>query len=143
MNYYVYTDGAYSVQRGVSAWAYLILTDNKFIKFDSNKSSVLNNPTNAEDFAVGIACYTFLSEIQLTKDDRITFYCDSVAAIKLIESYLKGEEVAVWSGVSDILTNVKELHKVTKISFQKVKAHKKNLNPNTFVDRLVKYKLRG
>ena len=72
MNYYVYTDGARSVERGVGSWAYLIYTDTHFIEWNFNKTAYILSPTFAEDIAVGVACHSLLKQ-GLTKEDKVFF----------------------------------------------------------------------
>ena len=61
MDYHIYTDGAYSQQSGNGAWAYIILTDTRYINSDSGKSKYIKAPAIAEDIAIGMACYYLLS----------------------------------------------------------------------------------
>lgn len=144
MRYYVYTDGAYSSERGVGAWSYLIYTDTSFIEWVSNKSVHIKKPTHAEDIAIGIASHTLI-EMKLTKEDTVVINTDSLSTIKLLESVLGGSN---WFGTSDIIVqdcikNVMKLGEMTNIELIKIHGHRNKLSPNTCVDRMAKYALRS
>lgn len=144
MNYHVYTDGAYSIERGIGSWAYLIYTDTNFIEWNSNKTSFIESPTFAEDIAIGVACHSLI-ERGLTKEDKVVIYSDSLATIKLLSSILesgikyRNKDVLI----EDAVRNMQQLQKLTNIELCKVHAHKNVLNPNICVDRMAKFVLRS
>lgn len=145
MNYYVYTDGAYSSERGVGSWSYLIYTDTHFIEWVSNKSVHIKKPTYAEDIAIGMASHTLI-ERKLTKNDKVIINTDSLSTLKLLDSILKCDNQ--WFGTSDVLVqdcidNLIKLNKMTNIELYKVHGHRNTLSPNTCVDRMAKYALRS
>ncbi len=144
MNYHVYTDGAYSVERGVGSWAYLIYTDTNFIEWVSNKTKHIASPTYAEDIAIGVASHSLL-KLGLTKEDNVYFYTDSLATIELIERYITSNRKYVNKNilVQDAIRTVQELSELTNVEMCKVLAHKNSLNPNICVDRMAKYALRS
>lgn len=144
MNYYVYTDGAYSTERGIGSWAYLIYTDKHFIEWNSNKTSFILSPTFAEDIAIGVACHSLI-EKGLTKDDKVIIYTDSLATVKLLSAILeKGIEFRSKDIlIIDAIKNLKHLDSITNIEFCKVRGHKNIINPNICVDRMAKYDLRS
>lgn len=144
MNYYVYTDGAYSVERGVGSWAYLIYTDTHFIEWNSNKTSYISSPTFAEDLAIGVASHSLL-KLGLTKEDKVFFYSDSLATIKLLSSVLDSNSKYTNKDVlvEDAVNILQSLGKQTNIEFCKAHAHRNVLNPNICVDRMAKYVLRS
>jgi ribonuclease HI len=144
MNYYVYTDGARSVERGVGSWAYLIYTDTHFIEWNFNKTVYISSPTFAEDIAVGVACHSLLKQ-GLTKEDKVFFYSDSLATIKLLSSILDNNIEYTNKDVliEDAVNMLRTLHEQTNIEFCKAHAHRNVLNPNICVDRMAKYVLRS
>lgn len=144
MRYYVYTDGAYSSERGVGSWSYLIYTDTNFIEWVSNKSVHIKKPTYAEDIAIGIASHTLI-DMKLTKDDTVIINTDSLSTLKLLESIAGGSTSFGTSDiiVQDCIKNFMKLNEVTNVELLKTHAHRNSLNPNTCVDRMAKYALRS
>lgn len=144
MDYYVYADGAFSSERGVGSWSYLVFTDIRFLNWESGKSMFITSPTYAEDIAVGMACYYLLTKI-LTKKDRIIIHSDSLSTIKLITNVLdknynfKSNDTLV----QDAVESIKKLSEKTRVELCKVHSHKNTLNPNICVDRMAKYYLRS
>lgn len=144
MRYYVYTDGAYSSERGVGSWSYLIYTDTNFIEWVSNKSVHIKKPTYAEDIAIGIASHTLI-DMKLTKDDTVIINTDSLSTLKLLESIIGGSTSFGTSDiiVQDCIKNFMKLNEITNVELLKTHAHRNSLNPNTCVDRMAKYALRS
>ena len=131
MDYYVYTDGAYSTERGIGAWSFLIFTDRRFIMWKSNKSEHISSALFAEDIAIGLACYFMNS--------------DSLGAVELFSKITNNVQPRRHRNklVQDAVDNYTTLASNTKVSTIKVSAHKKILTPNTCTDRLAKYHLRS
>lgn len=144
MNYYVYTDGARSIERGVGSWAYLIFTDTSFIEWNFNKTKYIESPTYAEDVAIGTACNSLIG-MGLTKEDTVIIHTDSLATIKHMNYLMEKDWDYIHESIliEDAIKNLKELYKVTNVEFCKVHAHKNALNPNICVDRMAKYALRS
>lgn len=144
MNYYVYTDGAYSTERGIGSWAYLIYTDKNFIEWNSNKTSFISSPTYAEDIAIGVACHSLIDR-GLTMEDKVILYTDSLATVKLLSNIIekgiefKSKDILI----IDAIKNLQHLNEITNIEFCKVHGHRNVLNPNICVDRMAKYVLRS
>jgi ribonuclease HI len=144
MDYYVYTDGAYSTERGIGAWSFLIFTDRRFIMWKSNKSEHISSALFAEDIAIGLACY-FMNTMHLDKKDRVFIYSDSLGAVELFSKITSNTQPRRHRNklVQDAVDNYTSLANKTKVSAIKVSAHKKILTPNTCTDRLAKYHLRS
>ena len=144
MNYYVYTDGAYSTERGVGSWAYLIYTDKTFIEWNSNKTSFISSPTYAEDIAIGTACHSLIDR-GLTEKDKVIIHTDSLATLKLLTNIIdNGMEFTNKNIlIDDAIKMLKCLNGITNIEFCKVRGHRNILNPNICVDRMAKYVLRS
>lgn len=144
MDYYVYTDGAYSKERELGAWSYMIFTDKSFVEWVSNKTKFIISPTYAEDVAVGMASHTLIKR-GLTKEDRVIIHSDSNATISLLTSVIENgiEYKNKNLLVQDSIRILQHLSEITNVQFCKVHAHKKSLNPNICVDRMAKFYLRS
>lgn len=140
MLYSVYTDGAGSDVNNVVGCAYCIITDTSFIQAGCTKLTGMNNPTHAETISVGLALSHILSKLKVTNEDTIRVNTDCMAVISFCESYMNNDD-PIRSNVSAVRSTIKvvrEAHRKCNLKFNKVKAHKGYLNPNTYVDRLAK-----
>lgn len=144
MRYKVFTDGAASNEKNVAGCAYLILTETDYVQSESVQLKGLSNPTHAETISVGLAAAYFVDSVKLNPDDEIEFNTDCIAAMEFYREHAFNTGV-IKSGTAEIIASVKivrQLSKKCKIRFQKVKGHKKVINPNTYVDRLAKLAIR-
>lgn len=144
MKYKVYTDGAYSQDKGVGGSSYLILTDTHYISSDSSTLNRIDNPTNAETAAVGNAAAYLLKNVGVTSDDTVEFHIDCLATVTFCrkQAHMKGMVYSNNQKVITAIQNVRKLAKVCPVVFTKVKGHKNVMTPNTVVDRLSKLAVR-
>jgi ribonuclease HI len=145
MRYYVYCDGAYSVERGVGAWSFLIFTNVRYIFWGSNKTRFITTPTYAEDVAMGMACHWLANNSVLMKNDIITIYSDSLATIDFMKSIIDSGKSFKFNDklVDDAIQNIRKLSTMCTVEFIKVHGHRKKLSPNKCVDRHAKHFLRS
>lgn len=145
MRYDVYTDGSCMKEKSKSASAYLIKTDTKFIHhgYQSFKSIFI---VYAEINAVCLALnYIMKSGRFNSAEDEFTFYIDSRAALeKCLYFYendcrLRDAKFEYDKLAFKTMKAVKE--KGFKLDLKKVRGHQEVMNPNKYVDRLVKYAL--
>lgn len=138
MQYTIYTDGAYSTERRVGAWSFLIYTQDKFLTWLSGRSFNIKSPTFAEDVAVGLACHYLYTHETLTEEDTIVIHSDSLSTINLFNGVMTGKRKAKHKDVlvSDSIQNVLAVAEKCKITFVKVHGHKNSLSPNTCVNRM-------
>lgn len=138
MQYIIYTDGAYSTERRVGAWSFLIYTNTTFLTWLSGKSTSIKSPTFAEDIAVGLACNYLYTHRELTEEDSILVYSDSLSTINLFNGVLCGKRKTKHKDilVSDSIKSVLNVAEKCKITFVKVHGHKNSLSPNTCVNRM-------
>lgn len=142
MKYKVFTDGTMSQQKRLLGMAYVIVTNDKYIKMNqfSTKGA---SATKAEVIAIGLACEYILKNLKLVPGDSITFYVDS----KNAASYLTGECRDILSSDKDeridgSLNNFQLLQQEVDVSVKKVWAHgNTGLHGNKLADRLVNYAL--
>ena len=143
MDYHIYTDGAYSQQSGNGAWAYIILTDTRYINSDSGKSKYIKAPAIAEDIAIGMACYYLLSFCSLKENDNVFIYTDSLVTLEFVNESLDSRPRTNNKLVLDAVKNIKKVNESCNLTISKVKAHKSKLSLNIVVDRFVKLALRS
>lgn len=145
MKYYVYCDGAYSTERGVGAWSFLIFTDVRYIYWNSNKSRFITTPTYAEDVAMGMACHYLATHAVVNENDVVMIFSDSLSTIQLMNNLLTRNKEFKFNDqlVADSINNIKELNELCHVEFVKVHSHRAKLNPNICVDRMAKYYLRS
>lgn len=142
MKYKVFTDGTMSQQKRLLGMAYVIVTNDKYIKMNqfSTKGA---SATKAEVIAVGLACEYMLKNLNFVAGDSVTFYVDS----KNAASYLTGECSNILSSENDdrvenSLNNFRVLQHGVDVSIKKVWAHgNTGLHGNKLADRLVNYAL--
>lgn len=141
MQYIIYTDGAYSTERRVGAWSFLIYTEDKFLTWLSGRSVSIKSPTFAEDIAVGLACHYLYTHCNLTDEDEIIIYSDSLSTINLFNGVMSGKRKAKHKDilVADSIQNVLDVRNKCDITFVKVHGHKNSLSPNTCVNRMANY----
>ena len=145
MIYHIYTDGAASAERSAMASAYVVLSDNKFIRKGFMQTSGLSNPAYAETLAVALASKDLIKNIR--KNDKIVFHIDCSSTIKFINDIIILRSVPLNENsngiISTALYDIDALHsKCENIKLEKVKAHKNVITPNSYVDRLAKLILR-
>ena len=138
MQYTIYTDGAYSTERKVGAWSFLIYTPEKYLTWLSGRSVSIKSPTFAEDIAVGLACHYLYTHEELTSEDSIVIHSDSLSTINLFNGVLSGKRKPKHKDVlvSDSIQNVLDVNAKCKVTFVKVHGHKNSLSPNTCVNRM-------
>lgn len=145
MNYRVYTDAATKLTEGYSSVAFLVLRGNIFIKRHSEIIHV-NNTSVAESYAVSLALEYLAEEVGVNKKDEITVFCDSLYTVKYARKCLKAAKTNNARGNCDRPVNAEWLmgiydyiHSIeSKLTFSKIKAHTKGMNPHCYVDRLAK-----
>ena len=138
MQYTIYTDGAYSTERRVGAWSFLIFTYDKYLTWLSGKSESIKSPTFAEDVALGLACNYLYTHVDFNPEDNVVIYSDSLSTINLFNGVLSGRRKPKHKDilVADSIQNVLNLSTKCKITFVKVHGHKNSLSPNTCVNRM-------
>lgn len=144
MKYIIYTDAAASKPKNILGCSYLILTEATYIDSDSIKIDGNTNPKQAETISIGLAAAYMLDNVELSKEDVVTFYVDSFSAIEFCEDALKSNRT-IPCGEIKVVNSMKVLRRLAKqcqVGFQKVHGHKERLNPNTVVDRLAKLAIR-
>lgn len=144
MKYVVYTDGAGSIERKMIGCSYLILTETRYISSDSISVKNLDNPTYAETISVGLAAAYLLDNVELSSADIVEFNIDCLSTIDFYRAYVNNNN-AVRSRIKQIVNSVAIVRQLTEkctVRFQKVRAHKNTINPNTYVDRLAKLAVR-
>lgn len=144
MKYIIYTDAAASDPKNILGCSYLILTESTYVDSDSIKIEGMTNPKQGETISIGLAAAYMLDNMELSKEDVITFHVDSFSAIEFCENALKSNK-PIPCGETKVVNSMKVLRRLAKrctITFQKVHGHKKRLNPNTVVDRLAKLAIR-
>ena len=145
MLYRVYTDGSGSDTNKVIGAAYLVLTEDRFITHGCATVRGIDNPTYAETIAVGLAAQDLLENTNLKKDDEVVFYIDCVSTIQFCEKLCNKDTSASVQSIPLVkasITLIRHLCKSNKVSFEKVRSHQGNVNPNTFVDKLARFCIR-
>lgn len=144
MTYTVYTDGAYSEVKKVVGSSFLIITEDTFIACDSVRVETDASPTQAEMFAVGLACAYLIDNCNIEKDDEVIFNIDSLYTVKMCNEYkesFKGKYIK-YKVEKNSLTAIQQLARLCNVEIRKVRGHKDKLNSNMFVDRLAKVAVR-
>lgn len=144
MRYTVYTDAAASVPKNISGCSYLILTEDSYVHSDSIRVNGLTNPKQAETISIGLAAAYLIDNVTIENDDVVEFNVDSFSAIQFCGEALNQDRKVTCSArqVVNSIKVLQRLNKKCKLNFQKVRAHKERINPNTFVDRLAKIAIR-
>lgn len=144
MKYIVYTDGAYSQDKKLGGCSYLIITDTDYISSNSTTLMQIDNPTNAETVAVGLAASYLLNKIGVTSEDEVEFHIDCLSTVTFCtkNAMATGKVFSNNQKVIQSIKTVRKLASTCKITFEKVRGHKSSINPNTVVDRLAKLAIR-
>ena len=144
MKYVVYTDGAYAQGKALGGCSYIILTDTHYISSDSTTLKQIGNPTNAETVAVGLAAAYLLDEKKVTENDSVEFKIDCLSTVTFCTKNVNTSG-KVFSNNKKVIASIQVIRKLAKtcpVTFEKVKAHKNVLSPNTVADRLAKLAIR-
>ena len=144
MKYVVYTDGAYAQAKALGGCSYLILTDTNYISSDSTTLKQIGNPTNAETVAVGLAAAYLMDEEKVTENDSVEFKIDCLSTVTFCTKNSKTSG-KVFSNNRKVIASIQAIRKLAKtcpVTFEKVRAHKNVLSPNTVADRLAKLAIR-
>jgi len=144
MKYVVYTDGAYAQGKALGGCSYIILTDTNYISSDSTTLKQIGNPTNAETVAVGLAAAYLLDEKKVTENDSVEFKIDCLSTVTFCTKNANTSG-KVFSNNKKVIASIQAIRKLAKtcpVTFEKVKAHKNVLSPNTVADRLAKLAIR-
>lgn len=144
MRYIVYTDGSYSQEKKLGGGAYIILTETTYVSSDSISLKQMGNPTNTETVALGLAAAYLVDVVKVTGDDVVEFYTDCLSSVSFCK---KNATTAgrVFSNNKKVIASIQAIRKLVKIcpvAFEKVRAHKTVLSPNTVADRLAKLAIR-
>lgn len=144
MKYVVYTDGAYAQVKALGGCSYIILTDTNYISSDSTTLKQIDNPTNAETVAVGLAAAYLMDEAKVTENDSVEFKIDCLSTVTFC---IKNANTSgkVFSNNRKVIASIQAIRKLAKtcpVTFEKVRAHKNVLSPNTVADRLAKLAIR-
>ena len=144
MKYVVYTDGAYAQAKALGGCSYLILTDTNYISSDSTTLKQIDNPTNAETVAVGLAAAYLMDEEKVTENDSVEFKIDCLSTVTFCTKNANTSG-KVFSNNRKVIASIQAIRKLAKtcqVTFEKVRAHKNVLSPNTVADRLAKLAIR-
>lgn len=144
MKYVVYTDGAYAQAKALGGCSYLILTDTNYISSDSTTLKQIGNPTNAETVAVGLAAAYLMDEEKVTENDSVEFKIDCLSTVTFCNKNANTSG-KVFSNNRKVIASIQAIRKLAKtcpVTFEKVRAHKNVLSPNTVADRLAKLAIR-
>lgn len=141
MLYKVFTDGAFHSGNPVIGLAYVVVTEDRFLRMKQYHSNG-TSPLKAEIIALGLAISYLLKDIDLQKDDEIELNTDSKAAIEYFET---GSSGLMPEGTQDkrllgALHNYRLLCEKAMVQFNKNWAHEtRQLSGNKLADRLAKY----
>lgn len=144
MKYVVYTDGSYAQEKKLGGGSYIILTDTTYVSSDSITLKQIDNPTNAETIAIGLAAAYLVDVVKVTEDDVIEFYTDCLSSVSFC-SKNANTTGKVFSNNRKVIASIQAIRKLAKtcpVTFEKVRAHKNVLSPNTVADRLAKLAIR-
>lgn len=144
MKYVVYTDGAYAQVKALGGCSYIILTDTNYISSDSTTLKQIDNPTNAETVAVGLAAAYLMDEAKVTENDSVEFKIDCLSTVTFCTKNANTSG-KVFSNNRKVIASIQAIRKLAKtcpVTFEKVRAHKNVLSPNTVADRLAKLAIR-
>ena len=144
MRYVVYTDGAYAQVKTLGGCSYIILTDTNYISSDSTTLKQIDNPTNAETVAVGLAAAYLMDEEKVTENDSVEFKIDCLSTVTFCTKNANTSG-KVFSNNRKVIASIQAIRKLAKtcpVTFEKVRAHKNVLSPNTVADRLAKLAIR-
>lgn len=147
MVYRVYSDAAVQLQEGYSSIAFLVLEGNKFVKSGYEVVRGINSSSTAESLAMGLALRYIVDELDLTEEDSVIIFCDSLYVFKFAMKCLKMRKSggkgtvlcskptsAYWlTDIYDYIPRVK-----AELKFSKVTSHQGDKNPHCYVDRLAK-----
>lgn len=143
MKYYIYTDGAYSRVGNRAAYAYFIRTEKLFVGIGRG-SSKAGDIALAEAEAVGAAAEYMVANVDIRPNDVCVFKIDSLYALKIFSSVLKGngsKEVSQSEIMKNALVSFEGLCERCTVELSKIQSHSRQANGNSYVDRLVKYQL--
>lgn len=140
MEYYVYTDGSCKTASHIAGSAFIILTKKNYIKCDCE--SFYSRFAFEAELNAAIMAFRYINEkLELTEDDNIIIYIDSVKTINLCNSIINkcgsiDKHVPLFSETDKQLNML--LSKCPNLEIKKVHAHQQTFNTNKMVDSLAK-----
>ncbi|MBR3598688.1 MAG: hypothetical protein IKL53_02295 [Lachnospiraceae bacterium] len=144
MHYEIYTDGAYNVELNKGGCSYLILCGNTYVHSDSVPLDSVDSATQAETVSIGLAAAYLIDNKDISKEDTVCFRVDCTSAITFSKLHLSKRNLrrTYCKPVIGSMEVLRMLADLCSVDFQKVRAHKNKITPNTFVDRLAKVAIR-
>jgi ribonuclease HI len=132
----LYTDGGYSIPRGIGAWAYALVDGNELVKSDSGIKK--DSTSNQLELQAMIEALKVAHEL----GQPITIYSDSQYVVKGYNIWMKNWKAQGWKRGNKPLKNQEYWKQIDKlyskeISVKWVKGHNGN-KWNEYVDSLTK-----
>ena len=145
MIYKVYVDAAVKLDSKICGIGFVIFSEGNFIGLGDEVISNTSDSSKGESWAVGKALEYIYERINPSSEDVVTIFCDSLFVCKFlnkcIQYYKKGnknifdfEPSAPW--LKSITKYVERIEATIKVV--KIKSHRDEINPNSYVDRLAK-----
>lgn len=146
MKYYIYTDGAYNHPEKKASASFLIFTDNTYVTANYEKIVGVKAPSEAETVAVGLASAYALQFIDLKKGDEVEFFIDCASTISFVNRLVfenpNDKRISASKQIVGSIFAIRALKDKVTIKLSKVRAHKGEVNPNNYVDKLAKLGIR-
>lgn len=139
MDYIIYTDGSCGNTGSKAASAYIIMTKNNYVASDAQTFSSIYI-LEAELKAVLMSLRQLKNRVTLTAEDNIVIYIDSVNALEYCRGIILGNapsaRTVLYKNLSRVIKDY--IKSGANLEFKKVHAHKKEMNPNKFADKLAR-----